>query len=274
MELMGIPPGEFMLGSTKEEQAWAVQQAGGGEDRVRGYQKEGEEPRKAVIKQGFWMGRTEVTVRQWKQFVAETSYVTDAEKKGESAVPGSVKKGVSWRNPDFGFELRDDHPVSCMSWNDAMAFCAWLTERERKAGGLAQGYTVRLPTEVEWEYACRAGTQTRHWWGNTDDEGRLNSAGKGDGYESVAPTGSFGERGRNGFGLADMLGNVAEWCLDNYDPTQAHEERWLGNTRARPLRGAAFHALSNDYRCACRPGADASASYNYSGFRVCVGVER
>jgi len=277
MDLMGIPPGEFMLGSTKEEQAWAVVANGQQEDKVK---PEGEVPHKATIKQGFWMGRTEVTVGQWKQFVKETGYVTDGEKKGESYVPApgkSVpKKGLGWRNPDFGFELQDDHPVSCISWNDAVAFCEWLTEREQKAGRLVAGTVVRLPTEAEWEYACRAGRQTKFWWGDSreDDKGRLNWAGKDDGFEFVAPVDSYDARGRNRLGLADMLGNVFEWCLDEFDATQAHEDLWTGNPGQRVLRGGSFDNSPTYCRCAGRHNRNPFISNIRNGFRVAVGPAR
>ena len=277
MELMGIPPGEFMMGSTKEEQAWAV---ANGVSKVT-VKFEGESPRKAAIKQGFWMGRTEVTAGQWKQFVKETGYLSEGEKKGESYVkeadkPYAPKKGVNWRNPDFGFEMRDDHPVSCISWNDAMAFCAWLTEHARKAGRLPSGCKVRLPTEAEWEYACRAGTQTKFWWGDSkeDGKGRLNWKGNEDGFEFVAPVDSFAGRGRNRFGLADMLGNVWEWCLDEFDATQAHENLWRGNPGGRVVRGAEFKYDPFYSRCALRVVRDHSLSDSTIGFRVVVGVTR
>ncbi|MCX6906661.1 MAG: bifunctional serine/threonine-protein kinase/formylglycine-generating enzyme family protein, partial [Verrucomicrobia bacterium] len=255
-EMVYIPPGEFMMGSTKEEQAWALAN-GAKEEEVK---REGEAPRKAAIKQGLWMGRTEVTVGQWKQFVKETSYVTDGEKKGESYVPQgagklwALKKGVSWRDPNFEFEMRDDHAVSCISWNDAMAFCEWLDKREQRAGRLVQGYAVRLPKEAEWEYACRAGRQTKFWWGENkeDGKGRLNWSGKDDEYEFVAPVDSFGLGGRNRFGLADMLGNVCEWCLDGYDATQAHEDLWASNSGVRVLRGGSFFSRLGVVRCAAR----------------------
>jgi formylglycine-generating enzyme required for sulfatase activity len=275
MELMGIPPGEFMLGSTKEEQAWAV--ANGRQEE--GVKREGEAPRKATIKQGFWMGRTEVTVGQWKQFVKNTGYLTDGEKKGESYVtmPGKSvpKKGVSWRNPDFGFEMEDNHPVSCVSWNDAIAFCEWMTEQERKAGKLPAGMVVRLPTEAEWEYACRAGRQTKFWWGESkeDGKGRLNWDGKDDGFEFVAPVDSYDMRGRNRLGLADMLGNVYEWCLDEYDAKQAHEECYSGTPRARVLRGGAFYHVPATCRAATRSSANPAKSDSHLGFRVVLGMD-
>ncbi|MCX6900055.1 MAG: SUMF1/EgtB/PvdO family nonheme iron enzyme [Verrucomicrobia bacterium] len=277
MELVSIPPGELMLGSTKEEQAWAVAN-GAMENYVK---HEGEAPRKAVIKHGFWMGRTEVTVGQWKQFVAATGYKSEAEKKG--FVDYALRKGqsrgrvdgLSWRDQGLGSPPQDNHPVSCVSWNDAVAFCQWATERERKAGRIAAGQMIRLPTEAEWEYACRAGAQTRFWWGDAkeDGKGRLNLSEKNDGYEFMAPADAFGARGRNGFGLADMLGNVDEWCLDEFDATGAHEDLWTGNPGTRVLRGGAFRRNLAVARCAYRYSFGPSISDDEHGFRVCLGPD-
>jgi formylglycine-generating enzyme required for sulfatase activity len=274
IELVYIPPGEFMLGSTKEEQEWAVAN-GAKEEYVK---REGEAPRKAAIKQGFWMGRTEVTVGQWKEFVTATGYQSDAEKKGyvdsarRKGQPWGRVVGASWREP--GFDQEDSHPVCSVSWNDASAFCEWLTERERKAGRLASSQVVRLPTEAEWEYACRAGTQTKWWWGDTkeDGEGRLNWSGTADGFGFTSPVDAYGERGRNKFGLADMLGNVYEWCLDEYDAKQAHEECYKGNPGGRVLRGGSFYNNPASARAADRYGLSPSNSNCSNGFRVGAGA--
>lgn len=276
LELVAIPPGEFMMGSTKEEQAWAM--AVTSELKEEYVKREGEAPRKATIKQGFWMGRTEVTAGQWKQFVSATGYVTDGEKNGESYGPPATDKpwapvkGMSWRQPKV-FALEDSQAVTCISWNDAEAFCEWLTVRERKAGRLPARLAVRLPTEAEWEYACRAATQTKFWWGESKEDGRdrLNWAGKKDGQEFVAPVDSYGARGRNGFGLADMLGNVWEWCLDEYDATQAHEECYRGNPNERVLRGGSFSSSPGYVRCAYRYKDLPARSVLNNGFRVAVG---
>jgi formylglycine-generating enzyme required for sulfatase activity len=277
MELMGIPPGEFMLGSTKEEQAWAVAN-GATEEQVK---REGEAPRKARIKEGFWMGRTEVTVGQWKQFVSATGYVTDGEKQGVSfgpqgaQKPWGVVKGMSWKEPKC-FALEDKQAVTCISWKDAVAFCGWLAWGERKAGRLPAGLVVRLPTEAEWEYACRGGRQgTKFWWGDSkeDAKGRLNWAGAEDGFEYVSPADHYGERGRNGFGLADMLGNVNEWCLDSYDFKGAHEEFYAGNSRDRVARGGAYPQDPAANRCACRSFWAKDGCFINNGFRVCCGVD-
>ncbi|MFA6564686.1 MAG: SUMF1/EgtB/PvdO family nonheme iron enzyme [Verrucomicrobiia bacterium] len=277
MELMGIPPGEFMLGSTKEEQAWAVANRMKDEDVKR----EGEAPRKATIKQGFWMGRTEVTVGQWKRFVGAAGYQTDGEKKGEAAVSDSLKKawakkqGASWREPGFGFPSKDNHPVCCVSWNDAVAFCEWLNQREQKTGPLPAGHRIRLPTEAEWEYACRAGTQAKFWWGDTREEGdgRLNWSGMVDGFELISPVDHYVSRGRNRFGLADMLGNVREWCLDGFDPEGAHEELYRHCEWARVLRGGGFTSPAYGARCAYREPFAPVVAISSIGFRVCVGPD-
>jgi len=274
-EMVYIPPGEFMLGSTKEERAW-IQATWS-----RAVNNEGESPCQATIRNGFWMGRTEVTVGQWKQFITATGYKTEAEQKGYvdgarlQGQPEGRVDGLSWRNPGLGTTPQDNHPVTCVSWNDATAFCAWLTERERKEGRLPAGHVVRLPTEAEWEYACRAGTETKFWWGDAveDGKGRLNWRGAEDGFEWVAPVDSFGKQGRNKFGLADMLGNVREWCLDNYDPKQAHEECYKGKSDGRVLRGGGFSYGPDGCRCASRHGGSASSSSFHGGFRVCAGVD-
>ncbi len=298
MELCGIPPGEFMMGSTKVEREWAAGPEGsGGGGR---FENEGEVPRLTRITNGFWMGRTEVTVGQWKRFVAESGYQTDAEKAGQAYCFDWDKnnwdwlRGKCWRDPNYGFAVRDEHPVACISWNDAVAFCRWLTEKERAAGLLKAGLEVRLPAEAEWEYACRGGRAgTKFWWGDSvaEGQGRLNAASDdkpgywladfrgpkfpwSDGYACVSPADAFGAKGRNGFGLADMLGNVWEWCLDGYDEKGAHEDVWTGQTGWRVLRGCSFYDAPGCVRCAFRSGTHPSCANANGGFRVVLGVVR
>ncbi len=266
IELVWIPPGEFMLGSTAEERA--------------GAENEGNQPRRTIIRLGFWMGRTETTVGQWKRFVDATNYKTDADKKGQvdHAVQGkgllfAPLKGGSWRDPGFGFKLKDNHPVSCVSWGDAMAFCEWLTETEKKSGKLPTGMVYRLPTESEWEYACLAGMPTKFWWGNSeyDAERHCNLATKTDGSEFISVVDDFGPRGRNKFGLADMAGNVREWVLDAYDPAGAHAELFADGP-ARLLRGGGFDSRASFARCACRDSYGRASVSCVNGFRLCCGV--
>ena len=201
------------------------------------------------ITKPFYLGTYHVTRGQFRQFVADTGYKTDAE-KGEK--PGAwgwnpdkkefgFNEKYSWRNA--GFEQTDEHPVVNVSWNDAVEFCKWLSRKE--------GKTYRLPTEAEWEYACRAGTTTRYYSG--DDPETLAKVGNvadaaakakfpdwtwtikaNDGYVFTAPVGKFKP---NAFGLYDMHGNAWQWCADWYgaeyyakspadDPTGPDSGRW------------------------------------------------
>ena len=128
MDLVRIPAGEFYMGSEN-----------GDEDA-----SDDEKPRHKVRISGpFWLGKYKVTVGQFKRFVGATDYETEAEKD---------KDEWTWRKPNYsaytGFDQTDEHPVVCVSWNDAKAYCAWVAEKT--------GAKVRLPREAEWEYSCRA----------------------------------------------------------------------------------------------------------------------
>ncbi len=185
-ELVRIPAGCFSMGS-----------ATGDPD---------EKPVHEVrIGRDFHMGRTEVTVRQFRAFVEATGYRTDAEQRGWANTcpqPGlhPNERGLYWGRP--GFELNDDQPVVVVSWNDAMAFCRWLSAQT--------GRNVRLPTEAEWEYAARAG-------GQGSSPVRLDEAAwyEGNASDSVHPAGA---KRPNTWGLVDMQGNAWEWCLDVWRP--------------------------------------------------------
>lgn len=293
LRMKWIPPGRFKMGSTRRERRWAT----GAEARGAAHMLRSERnPVSAEIASGFWMGEFPVTVAQWKVFIDETDYKTVAERRGRAwASSGRLGlydwvPGASWRNPGFEYYIpRDYDPVVCLAWEDADAFCAWLTHREREAGRLPADLEYRLPAEVEWEYAARGGLEgTRYWWGNCphDGEGRLNVAnvdgtdwlsprrwpvhwGRSDGYSHIAPVDAYGSRGRNRFGLAGMLGNVRELCLDGYDPAGPHPEPWFDNVSRRVVRGSDFTAAPGEARCAFRSWSSGAASHQ--GFRVALG---
>lgn len=318
IEIVYIPPGEFRMGSTPEEKSWAVGQDGGalfssGNGAREAFEGES---RPMNVHDGFWMGRTEVTVGQFREFADSTGYVSDAEKPGGSAmcfdlnwkpnVTNSGKEphpwldmpGKSWRDPNHGVPQQDNFPVVAVSYNDMLAFCDWMTTQARQAGTLPEGLVYRLPTEAEWEYACRGGSQESHyfWWGSNleDAKGRLNISGLDllpgkdyawpgaklpwqDGYAMVAPVDHFGERGRNGFGLADMCGGVWEFALDHFDPNGGHEEIHYADPAKRTVinpvcKGGNYYDVPGNARCAVRLGIH-SVSYSDSrdGFRVCLG---
>ena len=277
VELVWIPPGEFMLGSSPDEQTWAIQN----QCLPSWVKTEGDHQRQAAIKEGFWMGRTEVTVGQWKKFVAEAHFETDGEKAGVSCAIGPNKrwdmiKGANWKKPIFDYKPKEIYPVSCISWLDAVAFCAWLTTFEKEAHKLPPGMVYRLPTEAEWEYACRGGTRTKYWWGDLPAgiEKHCNVRGGADGWEFLAPVDHFRSHGRNRFGLADMLGNVNEWCLDWFDGSGPHEECYKSESTERVFKGGSFDDYPSTARCAHRYGRPMTMSHAGYGFRICCGVPR
>ena len=194
MKLVVIPPGSFLMGSPEQEP---------GREAVEGPRHE------VVLTRPCYMGVYEVTVGQFKAFVKDRDYQTDAEKSGGAyrLLPDGSRwekdPKVNWKNP--GFEQTDDHPVVCISWNDARAFCTWLSEKE--------GETYAMPTEAQWEYGCRAGTQTAFSFGA--DAGKLAQYGW---YSPNADRKAHpvGQLQPNAWGLYDIHGNAGEWTADWY----------------------------------------------------------
>jgi formylglycine-generating enzyme required for sulfatase activity/tRNA A-37 threonylcarbamoyl transferase component Bud32 len=194
MKLNLIPAGRFLMGSPDTEPG-----------------REGHEgpPHEVEITQPFYAGVHEVTVGQFRQFVKATGYRTEAETSGRGAhrlFPDGWRSDpkVNWKDP--GFEQAEDHPVVCVSWNDAVAFCAWLSGKE--------GKSYALPTEAQWEYACRAGSRTKFSFGDDDNElARYGWWGANSGMR----THPVGQKKSNAWGLCDMHGNAWEWCADCYD---------------------------------------------------------
>lgn len=269
LEMVLIPPGEFKMGS-QESSAKLVQMFARFEPRANLF--DGEHPAHRVrITRPFYLGAYHVTVGQFRQFVTDAGYQTDAEK---GSLPTNEKD--TWRN--VGFEQTDEHPVVNVSWNDATEFCKWLSRKE--------GKDYRLPTEAEWEYACRAGTTTQYWCGD-DPEGlaqvanvadatanarfadRKATSGSG-GYEFTLPTGSFRP---NPFGLSDMHGNAWQWCADwfderYYDKSAAQDPEGPSSGSSRVLRGGSCAFRSYLARSASRLGDSPGFLVNYRGFRV------
>jgi formylglycine-generating enzyme required for sulfatase activity/acetyl esterase/lipase len=253
MKLRLIPPGQFVMGSPSGEP---------GREKHEGPQHE------VVLTRPFYMGVHDVTVGQFKAFVKETGYRTEAETDGgnDHLFPdGSWRWDAqsSWRNP--GFEQTDAHPVVLVSWNDARAFCRWLSEKE--------GRRYTLPTEAQWEYACRAGSQSKFYFG--DDDARLveyawysaNSGGK---------TQPVGQKKPNAWGLHDMHGNVHQWIADWYEAgyyDRAPKENPPGPRHGPvPLRrGGSWHEGAQCCRAAYRRGVPGNSSSNrvaMVGFRI------
>lgn len=209
------------------------------------------------IAQAFAIGRFEVTVKEFRQFVSVTNYLTDAELSEGCSVLG----GISWREPDY--EQSDRFPVVCVSWNDAQAYVTWLSEQT--------GWHYRLPTEAEWEYTARGGTRTRYWWG---DEPQPASAHcwecvSHERYQKSMPVGSFAP---NDFGVYDTAGNVWEWTASEYAPIYTGAES-QPSARAplegqRVVRGGSWFNGLSDLRSAYRGVLPPHQRYISLGFRV------
>ena len=144
LTLVKIPKGSFRMGHT--------------EDFI-GSSRDEKPEHKVTFSRDFWMGATTVTVGQFRHFVEATGYITEAELGNKGIYTNKAqprKKGLSWRAPGIAnYRQTDQHPVFGISWDDAMQFCTWLTEREQTAGRLPEGYIYRLPTEAQWEYCAR-----------------------------------------------------------------------------------------------------------------------
>ena len=312
MRLIQIEPGEYVRGSIKGDHLRKNHPLSTG-----GVGSHDSRPRHRVrLTRSFAIAATEVTVGQFRQFIEDTDYISSAESNGRGGLAflaDATEDGVdrfdnrrncTWRNP--GFSQTDDHPVVCVSWNDAVAFCKWISRREK--------VRYRLPTEAEWEYAARAGVTGSYLGGNSAStiyaygnvaDAALEKAhpgltlrqriadlenGKGDGFVYTAPVGQLKP---NAWGLFDTHGNVWEWCSDKYDAEHYREltgghfnhddpstlplipdpkgpndspNHKYGDWRV--TRGGAWITGPLTSRCASKTFGEANDAFCYTGFRV------
>jgi len=268
--MLRIRGGTFKMGSTDGE--------------------EDEKPVHEVTVSDFYLSKYEVTVAEFQVFVEASKYQTDAGKNGEGSYFYSsttskweLKPGIDWRHDAEGNlrpESEYNHPVIHVSWNDAIAYCAWLSQKTVR--------TYRLPTEAEWEYAAGNGSRhTKYSWGNGEPVGKKggNAAdeskrpgdgaswsvkfdGYNDGYWFTAPVGSYDA---NDFGLFDMTGNVLEWCSDwrgDYASGSQTNPIGPGSGSYRVLRGGSWRYGAQICRVAYRYfGTPGFRNYNI-GFRL------
>lgn len=277
--MVHIKGGDFIMGTNSSDS----------------FPADGEGPARKVSISEFWISPYAVTNMEFKMFVDETGYVTEAEQFGWSYVfhlfvteqlkstvtqlPEGVPwwlpiHGASWHQPegpDSCIDDRMDHPVVHISWNDAAAYCRWSN--------------TRLPTEAEWEYAARGGLEQKSYpWGD-----RLKPEGEhqcniwqgqfpvvnhaSDGYLGTAPVDSFKP---NGYGLYNMSGNVWEWCQDWFTPeyhaiTRSHNPLYNKPTGRRSMKGGSYlchRSYCNRYRVAARTSNTPDSSTGNCGFRV------
>lgn len=236
------------------------------------------------IRRDYWIGLHEVTIGQFRQFVKEMGYKTEAEKDGRGGTgllaSGKFGYGARFTWQEYGFPVTEDHPVANVSWNDSNAFCAWLSKKE--------GKRYRLPTEVEWEFACRGNTDTTYNCGGDppDLAGHANVADQSlkrktpglpwalahdDGYPYLAPVGEFKA---NAYGLHDMHGNVLEWCADRFSFYDSLKEFDLPKDKdiRYVMRGGNWFNDPKLAGSASRIGAEPDFRNSLTGFRTVMEV--
>jgi formylglycine-generating enzyme required for sulfatase activity len=231
-----------------------------------------------VMVSSFYMWKYEVTVGEFRRFVNATGYKTEAETgNGGYIWTGSaweIRADANWKNPYFS--QGDNNPVVLVSWNDAIRYCNWLSEQE----GLSPAYTVngnnvtwnanatgyRLPTEAEWEYACRAGTTTAY---NTGAAINTNTGWYS--ANSNNTTHPVGQKAANTWGLYDMHGNVYEWCwdwLEVYSSNAQTDPRGASSGSRRVVRGGSWGYSAQNLRSASRGSYAPSVRLSHLGFRL------
>jgi formylglycine-generating enzyme required for sulfatase activity len=255
LEMIWVEPGSFTMGSPESEAL-----------RYSMF----ETAHKVTLTRGFWMGRYEVTRAQWELLMGgDPCFIKDAD-----------------RSPR--------QPINCVCYREAVQFCEALTEYERNAGRLPKGFRYALPTEAQWEYACRAGTKDAFYFGNNTlhlyqyanycDKSYSQSVewecnyeysdwkdnNHDDGHDLTAPVGSYPP---NPWGFYDMLGNVAEWCQDGFDRYGAADQTnpmKVSENAEHILRGGSLFDPPAHLRCANRNYGVNNMRWGNVGLRVCL----
>jgi len=274
-KMIDLPAGSFMIGSPPTEFERAKNEA----------------PQRAVNVPAFALSETEVTRAQYAAFAKDTQRITSGGCNTVGDGEWNHDAGASWTDPRF--PQADDHPVVCVSWQDAKDYAAWLA---RKTGN-----DYRLPSESEWEYAVRGGTTTAYFWGDNADDG-CRSANFGDRslvravpalLDVVAKdlaagstrarlatcddggvfTTAAGRYAANPFGLRDMTGNAWEWVEDCYEASFETlpldgKARTKDNCESRIVRGGSWDDYPTDFRSASRHRVPPTSRRDDGGFRV------
>jgi len=225
-----VLPGSFLMGSPASE--W-----GRYDDEVL---------HAATLTEPFYLGVFPITVGEFDKFVQATTYTTEAEKENDS---------ITWREP--GFAQNSRHPVVCVSWNDAQAMVVWLNQVEGDTD-----LVYALPTEAQWEYACRAGSTKAYFWG--DDPNQLGGQGwfSDNSGDKTHPVKS---KKPNPWGLHQMHGNVWEWCADwygSYPSVAVEDPPGPSSGSSHVCRGGGWDRGARDCRAAFRGFSAPADEYN------------
>jgi formylglycine-generating enzyme required for sulfatase activity len=259
LELVWIPQGRFRMGD------------------ITGSGQADERPLREVAISGFWMMRTEVTRGMFARFVEDAGHDT-GNRCWVHDGGWSEKDGLDWKAP--GFVQSDGHPVTCVNWHDAQAFIAWLNHKS--------GEAFRLPSEAEWEYAARAGSESVYYMGDDPSElcAHANAADKkalehypgfavnncDDGYVRTSPVASLAA---SPWGLYDIYGNVWEWVEDcwraSYAGAPSDGSAVLeGDCTRRGFRGGGYGDIPHYARSTLRNRGNAAHRKDDIGFRLVI----
>ena len=247
-EMAVIPPGSFYMGSPDGSGGEQGDIAEWGRTRDEGRR------RKIEIDLRFAIGRFAVTRDEFAKFIAATKHEMPTAMETYEYRKTETRPGRDWRSP--GFTQKGDHPVVAVRWSDAVAYCEWLSELVKQE--------YRLPSEVEWEYAARAGTDTPFWWGHTIDWGNACYDGTQK-YGSSGPSyGSKSDRTEpvdkydpNPWGLYQVHGNVWEWCDNSYESgTRFVVDQRKRDPTSKAVRGGSWRTLGRNCRSANRSFGD------------------
>ena len=271
-EMVVIPPGSFNMGTGPSD--FELDRTGPGRAEAG--------LAKIAINKSFAIGRTEITRIQYATFVLASGYnpeikfcrTWDQQTQSFSEAPKH-----SWNEPGLLTAPRDDHPVTCVSWDDAVAYTQWLSKQTSKR--------YRLPSEAEWEYAARSGSNKKRFWGDDSSEGCAYAniydltarrvyplswahVGCADGFSDLAPVASLLP---NNFGLHDVIGNVGEWVADCFTTSKVgrpkDQRAWVWQGCAdRAIRGGSWMLGPDKNRVAFPTGVPASDRYSSMGFRI------
>lgn len=258
LELAWIEEGSFMMGSPREEIG----------------RRSDEGPQTWVrISEGYWMGITEVTVAQFMAFTRSSGYRTEAEQNswnGMMVFSGSTWEEAPRRSWKDRFADNPQNPAIGISWNDAVAFCEWLTNRQKREGKLPPGYAYQLPSEAQWEFAARAGTTTRWSFGNDEDKLRLYAWYAANADQQTHPV---AQKRPNPNGLYDIYGNAWEWTRSwkgDYPGLTTTDYGGPNYGQNRVIRGGSWFDGARWTRAAFRHRGGPDIRYDNLGFRVCL----
>jgi formylglycine-generating enzyme required for sulfatase activity len=259
-EMIWVPKGYFIMGSPPDEL---------GRSKYEGPRHE------VIIPQDFAIGRYPVTRDEFHAFVTAAGYSPKGGVYIWSGREWALSSRNSWRNPGFGQD--GNHPVVCLNTQDIDAYIAWLNTK-------VSGRVYRLPSEAEWEYACRAGTASPFWWGTAITAAQANYNGnhiyqgggeKGEYRQKTVPVHSFKP---NPWGLYQMLGNVWERCQDRWNENSYKEKHFtlnesgaalmIGDSEHCVVRGGSWESEPARLRAAFRTRGSLKNRYSDRGFRV------